>query len=312
MRGTIDWQTHELFKAVDCVGSSKHTAKEAAREKGAETWAEIGKEIGVHSYATADAYRDIWQAIGEHAKAETGLKDMTKLEASHVQSYLESKIEQGVSYATFQQYASAATKLEVALNRFAEQHGLERSYNWELRDVRAEAQQELSRFEGSRAYQDPWAAVAAMPSPDARLAASVQYEGGARIKEASHIKENQLKGVATVPHTGQPAGVISVIGKGGKERAIYVAVSTYRALETAVQQGGGRFSVSPDAVRNGLKESTATTKQIYTGSHGLRWNFAQERFAELQERGKTREEALYLVSNEMGHERSDITEHYLR
>jgi hypothetical protein len=48
------------------------------------------------------------------------------------------------------------------------------------------------------------------------------------------------------------------------------------------------------------------------GNHSLLWSLAQERHAELQERGMTYEQSLSEVSQEMGHERVDISEHYLR
>ena len=44
----------------------------------------------------------------------------------------------------------------------------------------------------------------------------------------------------------------------------------------------------------------------------MRWNYAQERVAELQRDGTPYEAALSEVSHEMGHERADITLGYLR
>jgi len=312
MRGSMDWQSHELFKTVDNIGESKNDAKEAARANGAETWADVGKAIGVFSYSTADTYRDVWQAVGEQAKAEDGVRDMTKLEQQHIEAYLQGKIDQGVSYGTFKGYASAVEKLATALNRYAEKNGIDREYKFDLKELRSDAKTELKAFEGTRAYQDPQAAVAAMRDPDARLVASIQHEGGARVKEASHIDRAQLHGLKTDRYTGQTVGKIEVVGKGGKVRAVYVSVQTYKDLERAIDQGEGRFTVPADRVRDGLKDAAVKTNQDYNGSHGLRWNYAQERFGELQDKGLTREEALIQVSNEMGHNRADITEHYLR
>ena len=49
-----------------------------------------------------------------------------------------------------------------------------------------------------------------------------------------------------------------------------------------------------------------------SGIHGLRHNYAQERMDELQGSGFYYEDALAIVSQEMGHFREDITEVYLR
>lgn len=90
-----------------------------------------------------------------------------------------------------------------------------------------------------------------------------------------------------------------------------VSPGTYVRLEKAISDGR-RFEFDKDACRVKLKQAAAKTGQEYKGSHGLRWSWAQERHAELQERGMTYEQSLSEVSQEMGHERGDITEHYLR
>lgn len=74
----------------------------------------------------------------------------------------------------------------------------------------------------------------------------------------------------------------------------------------------GRFVFDEDRYRESLKAAAADSRQQYEGSHGLRWNWAQERHAELQKLGMTYEQSLSAVSQEMGHERGDITEHYLK
>ena len=48
------------------------------------------------------------------------------------------------------------------------------------------------------------------------------------------------------------------------------------------------------------------------GAHGLRHSYAQQRMDELQNRGQHYQEALGIVSQELGHFRPDITEVYLR
>jgi len=48
------------------------------------------------------------------------------------------------------------------------------------------------------------------------------------------------------------------------------------------------------------------------GAHGLRHSYAQTRMDTLQGSGRNYEDALAIVSQEMGHFRADITEVYLR
>jgi len=312
MRGSTVYQVQQVFQTVNEIGVSKHEAKAHARAEGAATWHQVGKELGVYSFSTADAYRDVWRACLDYAKGNLGVKDIEKLSGEAVRAFLVSKVDQGVAHATFGQYAAALEKLEVALNRYAEQHGTGRQYAFsgEIQGARDVAVN-LERFEGSRAYADPDRLVAAVEREPHNLAAALQREGGARISEINHVTRGQLQGMREDPRTGELKGWVEVEGKGGKEREIGVSPATYARLDALIG-GGQRFEFDKDAYRADLKAAAAKTGQEYEGSHGLRWSWAQERHAELQEHGMTYEQSLTQVSQDMGHERGDITEHYLR
>ena len=311
MRGSVAHQVHLVFETVKEFGTSKHEAKAEARAEGARTWHEIGKQMGVKSYATLDAYRDVAKDCLRYAKEELGVKDIEKLSGAEMKAILESKIEDGVAHATLSKYSAALEKLEVALNRYAVQHGTGREYSFSqaISEARATGK-ELDRFEGSRAYSAPRELVEAVRGEDFRLAAALQQEGGARVNEATYIHREQLRGLRPDVQTGQMKGMISIQGKGGKMREIAVTPATYAKLEQAVE--GGLFKVSPSAYREELKNAASVSGQKYQGTHGLRWSWAQNRHQELQQHGKTYEQSIGQVSREMGHERADITEHYLR
>jgi len=312
MRGSTVYQVQQVFQAVNEIGSSKHEAKACARAGGAATWHDVGKGLGVYSYGTADAYRDVWRACLAYAKNMAGIRDIEKLSGEVVRAFLLSKVDQGVAHATFGQYAAAMEKLEVALNRYAELNGTGRVYGFskEIQGTRDVAVN-LERFEGSRAYADPDRLVAAVGNERHNLAASIQREGGCRISEANHITRDHLRKLDMDPRTGKLKGWFEVKGKGGKKRDIGVSPKTYARLEALVADGA-RFEFDKDAYRADLKEAAAKTGQEYEGSHGLRWSWAQERHAKLQERGLSYDQSLSEVSREMGHVRGDITEHYLR
>lgn len=314
MRGTTFKQIERLYErsGINAIGASKHTDKEAAREGGAQTWQEIGREVRIYSYGTADTYRDVWRSAFDHAKSEHGIKDVEKLTPEAVQSYLESRVEQGVAHSTYQKEAAALGKLEQALNRYAEAHGRGNSYDFRaaISETRAEASS-LSRFDSSRAYADPRGVVDAISNRDHQITAAVQLESGSRIHEASLIKPDQLQGYRADPTTGEQKGVIAYQGKGGKIGDHLVSKDTYQAVEQRIQERG-EFRVDKDAYRDSIKAAAESTGQDYNGSHGLRWNYAQDRFKEIQEHGGSYEKALAQVSQEMGHERASITEHYLR
>lgn len=315
MRGNCNYQVQTLYResGICCIGQSRHAAKEAARSAGAVTAADIAQKTGIHSYNTADSYRDTWRAVLEFARGEFRCKDIEHLTAEHVRAYLEAKIEEGIAQATFANYAAACGKLQQALLLYAERHGTGMRYDFKaaISEARREANAELERFSGTRAYSSVQLLISAIGDVNLQLAATIQHQGGARLNEVSLVKAHQLRAISPDPITGDLKGKFAVQGKGGKVRYIAVDPDTYHKLERCIQEHG-HFAINKDGYRSELKIAASASGQDYNGSHGLRWNYARERYAEAQQHGFTSDQALVITSKSMGHERSDITLHYLR
>lgn len=326
MKGSVKYQVHTLFlkSGIDRIGQSKHAAKETVRQSMKTTgqnpsWHKLGKEMGIHSTGTRDTYEATWRHVLDHAKTRFGIRDIEKLTGQHIQFYLESKIsesENRISNQTFLNYSAACEKLETALNLYAERMATGRYYlftpNIEL--VRETAREsKLERFLGNRAYESPRLLIDNLRHEAHQLAARIQYEGGARISEANRIRQDQLKGVYKDPCSGRPKGHFEVQGKGGKIREIRISLQTYKELKETIEQKGS-FTFNERTYRDDLEKSAKAIGQDHEnkGSHGFRWNFAQERFSEVQGTARVNEiRALSIVSDEMGHVRASITEHYL-
>jgi integrase len=122
---------------------------------------------------------------------------------------------------------------------------------------------------------------------------------------------------------GRQGKLYTVVGKGGLIREVLIP------LALAVELESKRFA-SPITVydrkikyiqyydiaggKNWTNSFSAASKRILGwshGAHGMRHTFAQQRMDELQQRGFSYPDALGLVSQAMGHFRSDITEVYL-
>jgi hypothetical protein len=319
MRGSVKGQTLHLFtqSGINCIGQKKFEAKDSARialaaeGRGGISTA-IAEKTGIHSIATRDNYLGKWQELGRFAKEDFGVRDLEQLTTNQVLEFLAYKIEMGVSYSHFSGYVAAIGKLENALNTYSQK--FERGYAYNFRSaiqvLRQEAKAELPRFEGIRSYDNPVAVIAAIANQNYQLAARIQLESGLRIAGATNIKADQLKGLAKDVHTGKLVGLIAYKGKGGKLGVAQVTPGTYQRLTDHIREHS-QFTVSKDGYRNSLKVATGKSGQSYNGSHGLRWNFAQERFKELQASGMGYEKALGSVSHEMSHNRIGITEHYL-
>ena len=320
MRGGMGQQVTEIFNrsGIFTPGTSKHAEKAEARKAGAKTWADLGRSLTIYSHNTAESYKDVWHQFADFAKSEMGLNDLEKIDASHISGYLLYRIDRGIAYSTWAKEAAALAKLENAMNMYSDVRGHGNEYNFRqtIRACGADARQELSRHEQHRAYQDPGKLISAIADEKNRIAASIQYEGGARIHETSLVKSSQMAGYGRDTVSGKDIGRIRIMGgsgKGGKERTIQVSVRTYKALAVEVVRGGGTFQIkSKDSYRADLRQAARQTGQTYNGSHGLRWSYAQERMEKCQTAGRSYEQSLVITSYDMGHQRADITEHYLQ
>ncbi|PLX69979.1 MAG: hypothetical protein C0603_03315 [Denitrovibrio sp.] len=307
MRGSIIYQVQTIFKesGINRIGTSKHSDKEAFRNSTDEkvNWHEIGQNTGIYSYSTADDYREIWISAFKYAKAHFGVKDIETIAGEHLQAFLLAKIDQDVKHATFMQYAAALEKLTVALNMYAERKetGNEYHFSEDIDVARKKAHKTLQKFEGIRTYENPEELIEMMTDPIHRLIASIQHIGGARMDEVYGIMPDSIK----------PDNRVTVKGKGGKIRDIRINPEDHKMLSEILEKNGN-FKFDKGNYLYHLKKASAESEQKYNASHGLRWNFAQNRMQEVQKNGRVYEQGLVIVSQEMGHERADITEHYLK
>jgi integrase len=192
--------------------------------------------------------------------------------------------------------------LENALQGWAAATGANRHYDLRsgIKATRNESKS-LQKFEGSRAYERPDNIPSNITRREHQLAARMQLEGGSRINEIGLIRSGQLR----------PGFKFETQGKGGKILTPQLSEKTWRELQTWIEKNG-QFQIDHDDYRASLELAAAETGQSYNGSHGLRWNYAQRRMQELTAQGEGYYVCLAKVSKEMGHERPDITQHYLK
>lgn len=184
---------------------------------------------------------------------------------------------------------------------------------------------------GGRAYSNAQIeAIAEAQQERHRLATEIAHATGLRAHEL-----HTLAPVAEQPASahrewsderfeGREGEIYTVVGKGGLVREVCLPRELAERLEDArlaapktVRDRGIIYEARYD-VGGGKQWSdsfgAASRRELgySTGAHGLRHSYAQERIGELMERGETYQDALGIVSQEMGHFRPDITEVYLR
>ena len=306
MKGSPLHQARTAFSMIDGIGTSRHKDKEIAIKQGYVTKSDIAKHTLVYSYETKEQYINIAIDLLKFAKEQFKIKDAARLTPEVANAYLKSKIESGISKASFDKYASAITKFETAINAFQKQHNLPQ-ISLDTTQARQIAAETIQKEEvKSRAYENPQKLIENIKDNIFRTIAEAQLTGGFRITELNHISINNFK----------DNNVFIVLqGKGGKDREIELPADTYKALlELAtkhINTSNGKFSFNMNEYRQALKEAAERSGQKYTGTHGLRWNAAQNLYIKASARyGEVK--AMEIVSNFLGHTRASITQHYLR
>jgi integrase len=312
--GSSTYQINEIFKESEMFkpGESKHLDKLDAyaqlRVEGKPaTPTNVSSKTSVHSYAYARDLKDTWHQLGRFAR-EHGVRDLRLLGGQHARAFLEARIAGQVGLGTWNKEAAHIGKFGDALGRLGNPNDIRAAVN-EMRDF---AKGALTKSEVvNRAFSDPGRVVAALSGAYA-TAAKLQWDGGARIHEANRLGPAQLEGISRDPHTGREIGQIRLNDtKGGKERTIQVTPSTYREVEKVVARDGS-FRVSYNGYRSAVSRAAESVGEAHRGTHSFRYSFAQERYQELTGRGRmTHEAAIQQISWLMGHERAEITLHYL-
>ena len=253
----------------------------------------------IRSFRTAQEYAGVWYKLAEFVRSEYGINKITDVKPEHVEAFIEQKAD--LSAKSLKNISSAIGKLEnvitqklgIEVNFGEREHSTGRWYANELA-------KDVSGGWDRGAYESPQAVIERLSVPEHSLVARLQYEGGFRIHEVAGIRESSF-----VDGWG-----IQVRGKGGFERTVEISPELWREAKEVVERYG-RIEFSYQSYLEELKDASLQSGQAYQGSHGFRYNFAQEKYEQFISEGLGHWEALKEVSELMGHHRPEITMHYL-
>jgi integrase len=180
----------------------------------------------------------------------------------------------------------------------------------------------------SRNYTDQqWRLIAEHQTPRNALSTELVAASGLRAHELLTIRpavEQPMSQRPADPAKFRPGIRYTVVGKGGLVREISLPYDLAKRLETyrrneAVTRidrkihyksyydiGGGQ------AWSQSFTQASKVALEFSNGGHGLRHTYAQERHRELQALLGDNDRAKQVVSQEVGHFRSEITDIYLR
>lgn len=304
MRGSVYYQSSQLVKQIFKEGTKKQDKINPNHEHYQK----------VSSYKTMESYRSIWNNFFNYLLEHWNIRNFEKIEAHHIQAYMDYKIEYHPSKQYLEKISAALGKLEIALKNFSKNiHKIEKDYDFSIRQAILDQARDLKFVANNyhnRAYDNPKLLIFNLKNSMHQLAAKIQLEGGARIEGVALIKPEQLLGIKTDKVTKTQKGIIFTKEKGGKQGEVLVSVETYTELENYISINS-KFKINRQDYYNDIKQATFISKEIAEGSHGLRWNFAKSRMFEYGKAGYSYSDSLQGVSNEMKHNRATITEHYL-
>ena len=304
MRGSVYYQSSQLVKHIFCEGAKK-------TEKVNPNHPNYQK---VSSYLTMKSYRDVWNNFFNYLKEHWGINDFEKISSEHVAAYMDYKIEYYPSKQYLEKISAALGKLEIALKHFAKAiYNEDRNYDFSIRQFILDEARDLDMVANNyhnRSYVNPTLLIQNLTNPIHQLAASIQYEGGARIEGVGLIKESQLKDYKFDFISKKEVGIIETKEKGGKVGDVLVSLETYNTLSSHFSKNK-YFKINRQFYYEDIKQAALKSNEIPEASHGLRWNFAKRRMFEYAKAGYSYEDSLQEVSYEMKHNRAVITEHYL-
>lgn len=304
MRGSVYYQTAELTKIIFQEGAKKQdriNPKHSHYQK-------------IASFNTMKSYRDIWNNFFNYLREHWLLKDCEKINSEHILAYIDYKIEYYPSKQYLQKIISALGKLEISLNQYSKsKYEFSLVYDFSIRNsllLEATNLKLVADNYHNRTYQDPLQLIENLSNSLHQIAAKIELEGGSRIEACTLIKKEQLLGFKIDDITKKEKGVIYTKEKGGKEGNVFISIATYESLFIEIATTN-IFKINRAKYMKDIRETAKKLNVISEGSHGLRWNFAQNRLVEYANANYTYEQSLLLVSKEMKHNRASITEHYL-
>lgn len=295
---------HLVSKALSEItefGHSRYEAKQKLYKEGLSSSHEIAQNIGIHSFSTYETYKSVATVFTKYCFTEYNIKHLNQIKPDMVRNFLSEAVDRDYSRKTCEKYATGIEKFATAIDKQSPL-ATSRSEMWfnAIKDCSDMIKNETAEKNfTTRAYDNPEAIINAVSDDKLKLCAEMQLNHGLRLADATKI--NDIEGNILTVHNS----------KGGQDLQIKLTDNELQRIKE-VSGGSMVINVKQSTYREALHNACNATGHDWSGTHGLRHNFAQDRMHELTESGMKYKSALAIVSAEMGHHRPSITEVYLR
>ena len=304
--------TNQLSNAISKsgivqIGTSRHDAKQERYSNLADAGQKadshnVNQTIGITSYASLHKFQGNITRFGKWCFGNEGMNNLNQIKPAHVSDFLRVLCDCEYAKNTVQSYASTLEKMAVMLDNVCPT-STPRTETWHaaIAEMRPEINDLPAKDTETRAYADPRGMIDAIESPQMQMIASLQLDHGLRISDATKIDTANIDGTTLTIHNS----------KGGQDITVNLTPEEVSKINALADQDG-LLHIKQDDYSGALRDACELSGQTWTGSHGLRHNYAQDRMATLTGQGMDYNTALRTVSEEMGHHRIDITLTYLR
>lgn len=290
---------HERTGIAYALDYAAQALKEGIGKKKRETKAAHGGQSPlIHSWSTFKRYLGVAKEFVRYCKGK-GVNKIYKINEDVVFGFFrERKICFGLTEKTLKTNLSALKKFLNAIGRSGLVEALGESYSNIYSQGTASGRTEY--------FADPERVIQNLKDDAHRRIAELQLWTGARIGDVKKIQISML--FKQVIIMGSKGGRDRVLDFSDREHVLARIAQLREELQSDIKQRGWK------ALRKGyyddLRSAVQRCREIYSGSHAFRANYAHERREELLEKGLTEKEADKLVSEELGHSRVSMGRYY--
>jgi hypothetical protein len=283
-----------IYSRADMMnqGSSKADARTDAIDRlGSTDRNKVAGEIGFHSYRTADTQKQAVSKLYSFAKNNFNITSPRDINGSIVARYLKDCSNRGVADSTI------ARNIIPAIEKFDD--AINKCYGSGANGVKVDFHSACENFKSKhistentyvdRSYNQPRVVVNSL-SAEFKVCGELQLDHGLRVSSACNLtKINEGSYLANT--------------KEGQKFIVYPSPELCQKIDAHLN--GDKFHVSQNEYRNALKTAATAVGEDYSrcGTHGLRYNFAQNRYSELIGQGYSVKSSRMIVSSEIGHHR---------
>lgn len=274
-------------------GTSKADARaDIQAQLGSKDFHSVGGQMGFHSFRTANDQKQAMSKFYSYCKTEYKIDGARNCTPKMVYTYLKDCQTRGLATSTIQRnIVPALQKFDDAINK---------CYGSGNDGKPVDFSTAISRFADKfisnepakfidRAYNNPTAVVSALPDT-VRVSGELQLQCGLRISSACYL-------VKIAP------GDYVANTKEGQKFIVHPSSDLCDRIDSKLN--GNVFKVSQKLYRSELKDAATRSGENYSksGTHGLRYNFAQEQYTDLIDKGFSIKESRMIVSENLGHHR---------